>query len=121
MTHLGKHATRMPGEFYHCYSCEQDFEPDQVWDEWLCPCCELPISIFAESEAANDKGVFHRKRAKEIEVGVLVKPGHMRVDKCYEVLGIAHVNSDRLRMGLRGYGQITVQSEEWLSVRVGGW
>lgn len=121
MKYQGKHATRMLGEFYHCDCKEDQYTLEEVCDTWTCPDCGDHITIYAENAAANDKGVFYRKRAKYVETGDLVKPAGFDIDKSFEVLGISEGKGGKLNFGLKGYTRIPYDPEEWVSLRVGGW
>jgi hypothetical protein len=123
MRYNGKTVNRLPDEFYQCACTDRDenYTFAEVCDTWNCPNCGDPITIYAESESANDKGVFYRKRAKHIEKGDLVKPAGFDVDKSFEVLGISEAKDGKLALGLKGYTRISYHPEEWLTLRVGGW
>lgn len=121
MSYTKKPAIRMPGETYSCASCDdKSFDYSEACQNWRCPDCDDYIHIYAEDTAASDKGDFYRKRADEVMLYELVKPGRMRISCSYAVKGITPLGNGKLGFGLTDYGRLVLEKDDWVTVRIGG-
>lgn len=111
-------------EEYQCHFCNKEkIELSDVDSTWRCSDCGEYIFIYASDE--ESRGVFIRKKATEIIKGDLVRPDHFKLEEHYLVLGIntltAKKHIAKLGLGLKGFRQVIVGLNDFISCRVGAW
>ena len=101
-------------EIYVCSSCQKYFTLLEVFNDWECPDCKIPIHI--KIKAANDFHDGHRLKPDKLMVGDRITINehiHRLLDK--------KVEGNSYRLALEKYTTINVNKDDFLVVIVGGW
>lgn len=113
-------VNRLAQEKFWCPDCEEVHSVEVVENDWKCPTCGEYIHVQAISRDGTERIVIVRKRASEIKTGDLfLMPGELDGD-FYQVLGINQLRHC-LGIGLLGWGQYKIDSDEPVNCRIGAW
>lgn len=100
-------------EVYKCVFCDKMYELDDVSSSgWKCPICGEYIRIAAPQLCSGHIKV--RKKAKEVRK--LESINLAGVNDIYSVLGITELVNGKLSIGLKNYGSIKVEKDEFVDV-----
>lgn len=104
-------------EGYKCVFCDKIYELDDVSSFWKCPVCGEYIRIAAPQLCSGHIKV--RKKAREVKKLDLINLSG--VDEIYSVLGITELMNGKLSIGLKNYGSIKVEKDEFVDVIEGAY
>lgn len=98
---------------YKCVLCNQKYEFDDACSsDWRCPVCDEYIRIAAPNLCSGHVKV--RKKAQEVrELDSINLAGD---NNFYTVLGIIERQDGKLGIGLKNYGSIKVEKDDFLDV-----
>lgn len=103
---------------YKCVFCNKIFELDEANDAgWKCPVCGEYIRIAAPGLCSGHIKV--RKKAKEVRKWESINL--IGTNDIYNVLGITELDNGKLSIGLKNYGSIKVEKEEFVDVIEGAY
>lgn len=100
-------------EGYKCVFCDRMYELDDVSSSgWKCPVCGEYVRIAAPELCSGHIKI--RKKAKDIrELDSINLAG---TNELYSVLGITENANGKLRIGLKNYGSINVEKDEFVDI-----
>lgn len=100
-------------EEYKCSFCNKVYELDEInSSSWKCPTCGKYISISAPQLCSGHI----KKRIKAKEIRKFESINLAGVNEINSVLGITELPNGKLRIGLKKYGSIVVEKEEFVDV-----
>lgn len=103
-------------EGYKCVFCDKMYELDELNENsgssWKCPVCGKYIRIAAPQLCSGHIKI--RKKAKELREFESINLAG--ANEFYTVLGITELVDGKLRIGLKNYGSIKVEKDEFVDV-----
>lgn len=100
-------------EGYKCILCNKMYELDDVSGfGWKCPACGEYIRIAAPELCSGHIKI--RKKVKEVRQ--LDSINLAGVNDIYTVLGITEQANGKIRIGLKNYGSLVVEKDEFVDV-----
>lgn len=105
-------------EGYKCFSCDAKITSDiAISSGWKCPNCGDYIWIAAPQLGGGH--VKNRKRA--CEINRLDSVNMAGTEEIYQVLGTTKLKNGKISIGLKNYGSLKVDEDDFLDVIMGAY